>query len=46
MSKEKYQLRFGEKRKRWSNIPIPTKPAKVKSIIMYTNYKTEHKDIM
>jgi hypothetical protein len=49
MSREKYQLRFGEKKKkRWSNIPIPipTKPAKVKSIIIYTNYRTEHKDIM
>ena len=35
-----------KKNTRSSNIPIPTKPAKVKSIIIDTNYITEHKDIM
>jgi hypothetical protein len=29
-----------------SNIPIPTKPTKVKGIIINTDYKIEHKDIM
>jgi hypothetical protein len=47
MSRENYHLRFGEKKKnRLSNIPIPTKPAKVKGIIIDTDYRTEHKDIM
>jgi hypothetical protein len=47
MSRENYHLRFGEKKNnRLSNISIPTKPAKVKGIIIYTYYRTEHKDIM
>jgi hypothetical protein len=29
-----------------SNIPIPTNPTKVKDIIIDTDYKTEHKNIM
>jgi hypothetical protein len=35
-----------KKKNRLSNIPIPTKPAKVKGIIIDTNYRTEHKDKM
>jgi hypothetical protein len=48
MLRENYHLRFGEKKKRnkLSNIPIPTKPAKVKDIIIDTYYRIEHKDIM
>jgi hypothetical protein len=51
MSRENYHLRFAEKKKkkkknRLSNIPIPTKTAKVKGIIIDTYYRTEHKDIM
>jgi hypothetical protein len=45
MSRENYHLRFAGK-KRLSNIPIPTKTAKVKGIIIDTYYRTEHKDIM
>jgi hypothetical protein len=46
MSRENYHLRFAGKKKRLSNIPIPTKTAKVKGIIIDTYYRTEHKDIM
>jgi hypothetical protein len=46
MSRENYHLRFVEKKNRLSNIPIPTKTAKVKGIIIDTYYRTEHKDIM
>jgi hypothetical protein len=46
MSRENYHLRFGGKKNRLSNIPIPTKPAKVKGIIIDTNYRTKHKDKM
>jgi hypothetical protein len=46
MSRENYHLRFAEKKNRLSNIPIPTKTAKVKGIIIDTYYRTEHKDIM
>jgi hypothetical protein len=35
-----------KKKNRWSNIPIPTKPAKVKGIIIDTDYIIEQKDIM
>jgi hypothetical protein len=50
MSRENYHLRFGEKKKKekkkLSNIPIPTKPTKVKGIIIDTYYRKEYKDIM
>ena len=46
MSKENYHLRFGGKKNRLSNIPIPTKPTNVKGVIIDTGYRIEHKDIM
>jgi hypothetical protein len=44
--KGELSLKICWKKKRLSNIPIPTKTAKVKGIIIDTYYRTEHKDIM